>query len=391
MTAKLRIKAARDRLAEAIKAKAEHVAKTEAKNAGDAAARRKLEKINALQATIDRSSGAELQPLASLTPSYGWNERDKTPKALLAALMDGSQKIEVAGATRTAKSIAKALRVWSREDTRKLRTLDRRIADLQEARRQHIKDAHERGVKMTEEAIASTAATVGRLRKNVVHRYAGDTMEDYEAKRLDTAIREAEQHLDYQTGVLPTAEDPPECPCNACIWERRQAAEKAAEQERIATLPRVMGKNPCPRCGKRHKYPIDREHNRWVKLDKDGETVQRQGVPIVYCAADGGAWMVWSPAVEALWAAEAKEAAAQAKEDAKKLAREGITWTCPHCQDSQTTLMLREHYYGNPDYAYVECESCEQTVPLAELIVGKAITANKARAVAFVAEAAKAA
>lgn len=372
MTKTERVKAARERLATAKQAIVDLNAKRAKDDIARKAGQKKLDKFRhpVLFRRPKDTSTPELYDAIDIKPGYWGGGDTPTEKTLRESIEAGTTKVEFSrggyGSTqRSAKSMAQGLRTMTRADVSKLRSLDRRIEKLRDQREQLLNDAYDRGLTSTTADVARFAARLRFILKSIPNApfYGG---EDWDMKRAETSVAEAETHLAYAKGERPRpdTDDPEVCPCNPCHWERREQGERDKEAARVAALPTAMVS--CVGCGKRHRVHVDRSRQNITTTIDGVERVIEAGAPVWRC---DGKLMLYTD----LWR---KENAAAEKARAKLLREQGITWLCPTCEGEHTTLIETEYYNGDADFRYVECEFSEQTFPIGEI----RITKNKKRA-----------
>jgi hypothetical protein len=314
--------------------------------------RAKLRKM-AGPATIQRQGfGVELTDLAKIEPSY-YSGGDKPTQAQLAeSIATGVTKVDYgAGTSRGSKSLAAILRVTNRADARALARLDNRIAALEKARDEHISAMHERGERLTPEAIAKHAAARYFVRRGIPHSYASGG--DWDRQRIERELADATAHLDFALGKgSPVSHaGKPVCPCSECTSARTQADKAAAEAERIKGLPRIKVR-ACP-CGKAHIVPLDRVR-RFDEDTRDWVT----NIPVFTCPTTGTRY-IHQPTQDA-------EAARAAKDAERLLRKSGVDWTCPDEEGDvkHRTLVDRDDDYGT---AYVTCPVSGEAYTLSEI------------------------
>lgn len=334
--AKLRVKEQEARVAA-------YDAETDQQKAREAIARKKLERAHQ-PASYRASDGTtfSLTDMSRVKPGYIAKEID--PRDLPAAIEAGTIKVETDGSVqRSAKTVAKSLRVMNAADTRTLRRLEATIAKALEAKRILTIEAWERGIELSVAEVAKHAANIRALYEAIPFGGYGRRggPDDWRRRGIESDVADAQIHLRFVSGEMDAEQT--ECPCLVCKHDRAEAQRAALEAAKIAALPKVS-LAPCPLCGKNHRAPLGR-----VRSASMGDNV-----PGIYCAKGndkGEHWHVHQSLLE-------KEQAQAKKAEEDDLRRNGVTWVCgkPGCHETVTAVPQVSDQDGE---LYVECPVCE--------------------------------
>lgn len=166
----------------------------------------------------------------------------KTPKErrlARQALIDGTHKVTVNGGSPGVPALTKRMRLMAKADIRRLRGIDKRLANLREQREALIVASFERGKELTATQIADHL-----LKRAAVNGPA--YIDTYAVSRAQSALAEAEKHDGTRT-----------CPCSTCAYRRqdaerqkRYAAENKAREKAEAKRLAKLGTRDltCPEC-----------------------------------------------------------------------------------------------------------------------------------------------
>jgi hypothetical protein len=344
---------ARARVREQEAAIAAYDAETDKLKAAQAIAAKKIDRER--QPAVYRRSDnttIDLTDMVRVHPGYIGKEVD--PRDLPAAIEAGTIKIETDGSVqRSAKTVAKSLRVMNAEDTRTLRRLDVAIAKAQSTRRALIDAAWERGTELTLTEVAKHAAKMKALLAAGSMAGARGGPNDWKRRALESDLQDALIHQRFTKGEMDAEQT--DCPCLVCKRERAEAEKQAAFAAALAALPKIR-LTPCRLCGKNHLAPLGRARDE-----------NREDVPATYCAKSNSSGVHWAIHRELL----AKEREQQKRDEAKNLRDNGVTWVCPAdgCDETVTAVPAMDPQEGE---LYVECPVCEWSVLLDDIkLIGR--------------------
>jgi hypothetical protein len=176
---------------------------------------------------IKRADGRVEEVKLSELSAYGF-QRNRTPAERRTArkeLVDGTIKLQAFGGTSGAPSLARRVREFGRADLRKLRSIDARIAKLQDHRKLLVAGAYETGVPLTVEAIVGQVMEFGSL-PFAVH------PDEWQVTRAENALEDARNH-DGTRG----------CPCQRCVNEAQRAAYEASRKARLAAEAKAIARD----------------------------------------------------------------------------------------------------------------------------------------------------